>query len=232
MTDCSNEQENHVREVFSLFDADGNGFVDSSDVGNAMRSIGQSLTETDVRNIKDEIDSKHKGKVDFKLFSDLIKRYNKKPQTKEEILDCFRKQRREGLQSGIDASSDHDRRQAQRTGSERVFEFRRRRQTRQHRLQKVGAENVGFLKIRFCFYCNCSARIDGGPIPSAALTTPRPSVSVCTFRQSKAYAQPSQCKLLNSRKTLRVTVLTLKRKLRTCQLYLNLLMLREFEPRH
>ena len=45
------------REAFSLFDKDGDGVITSCELGTVMRSLGQNPSETELRDMVNEVDS-------------------------------------------------------------------------------------------------------------------------------------------------------------------------------
>ena len=52
----TDEQIIEFREAFQAFDKDGSGFITTKELGTVMRSLGQNLTESEVREIIDEVD--------------------------------------------------------------------------------------------------------------------------------------------------------------------------------
>ena len=64
----SDQQIQHFKEIFSEFDKDGDGTLDTKYVGTIMRSLGQSPTENELQNIIDEVDADKSGCMDFSEF--------------------------------------------------------------------------------------------------------------------------------------------------------------------
>lgn len=50
-----------MREAFSLFDYDRDDHLSAADVGTALRSLGQNLTQDEVNKLQDEVKTKHSG---------------------------------------------------------------------------------------------------------------------------------------------------------------------------
>jgi calmodulin len=45
---ASSVSETEAKELFSLFDRDGNGTIDARELGTLIRSLGENPTETEV----------------------------------------------------------------------------------------------------------------------------------------------------------------------------------------
>ncbi|HEY9876278.1 MAG TPA: EF-hand domain-containing protein [Candidatus Obscuribacterales bacterium] len=59
-------------EAFKVFDADGSGGVSVEELGQVMRSLGQSPNETDLRDMIKEVDVDLSGTIDFEEFKALM----------------------------------------------------------------------------------------------------------------------------------------------------------------
>ncbi len=92
MSTLTREQIAEFKEAFSLFDRDGGGTIDSSELGSVMELLGQSPTEDDIKDssylsskpFADEIivmkgvDGDRDGVVDFKEFLQMMQTMMKK----------------------------------------------------------------------------------------------------------------------------------------------------------
>ena len=56
------------REAFDLFDTDGSGTIDMSELREAMKMLGMDVNSEEVRNIIRSIDSDGDGTIDFQEF--------------------------------------------------------------------------------------------------------------------------------------------------------------------
>eukprot|EP01103_Thecamoeba_quadrilineata_P000234 TRINITY_DN10191_c0_g1_i1.p1 TRINITY_DN10191_c0_g1~~TRINITY_DN10191_c0_g1_i1.p1 ORF type:complete len:168 (-),score=48.61 TRINITY_DN10191_c0_g1_i1:59-520(-) len=94
MTDSSvsltEEQIAEYKEAFQLFDKDGDGSLQLSEVGTVMRSLGQSPTEAELRDILAEIEKQGHKKVDFALFQTLMAKNLNHSESEDEIKEAFR----------------------------------------------------------------------------------------------------------------------------------------------
>ena len=59
-------------EAFKVFDADGSGAISSEELGQVMRSLGQSPNETELRDMIKEVDVDLSGSIDFEEFKMLM----------------------------------------------------------------------------------------------------------------------------------------------------------------
>ncbi|MEG4342491.1 EF-hand domain-containing protein [Microcoleus sp. A003_D6] len=59
-------------EAFQVFDADGSGAISSEELGQVMRSLGQSPNETELRDMIKEVDVDLSGSIDFEEFKMLM----------------------------------------------------------------------------------------------------------------------------------------------------------------
>src|SRR4028118_900491 len=66
------EEEAKLWEVFKVLDADGSGAISSEELGQVMRSLGQSANETELRDMIKEVDLDLSGSIDFEEFKMLM----------------------------------------------------------------------------------------------------------------------------------------------------------------
>ncbi|KAL9265302.1 putative calcium-binding protein CML25 [Drosera capensis] len=60
-----------LEQVFKKFDVNGDGKICSSELGSIMRSLGDDLTESELKIMIDEVDSDGDGFIDLKEFIEL-----------------------------------------------------------------------------------------------------------------------------------------------------------------
>jgi calmodulin len=65
--------ENQIQEAFKIFDKDGNGFVEVSELKHILTSIGEKLTPQEVEGVLKEADSDQDGKISVQDFIKVIK---------------------------------------------------------------------------------------------------------------------------------------------------------------
>ncbi|EGK89425.1 histidine kinase [Microcoleus vaginatus PCC 9802] len=66
------EEEAKLWEAFQVFDADGSGAISLEELGQVMRSLGQSPNETELREMIKEVDVDLSGSIDFEEFKMLM----------------------------------------------------------------------------------------------------------------------------------------------------------------
>ncbi|XP_052669844.1 uncharacterized protein LOC128153921, partial [Harpia harpyja] len=101
----SQEERGELREVFELFDPDGSGLIDVSDLkarsrknaacrrvktkGITVRALGCELREEEVERIISECSEEGSGKLTFKLFLQVMTQKMAEPCLEEEIPEAF-----------------------------------------------------------------------------------------------------------------------------------------------
>lgn len=91
MGDISDDLKTEFREAFGLFDKSNKGFITSEDLGNLMKKLGQNPSETELKDMIDEIDADGNGTIDFEEFLQLIQRkMRNETETRKELLDAFK----------------------------------------------------------------------------------------------------------------------------------------------
>lgn len=71
------DTEEEIREAFRVFDKDGNGFIDSSELRHVMTNLGEKLTDEEVEEMIKEADTNGDGQVDYDGKGALSNRYIK-----------------------------------------------------------------------------------------------------------------------------------------------------------
>ena len=85
----TDQQIIEFREAFQAFDKDGNGSITTKELGTVMRSLGQNLSEAEIKEMIDIVDEDKNGTIDFQEFLHLIARKMKIIDKEEELLDAF-----------------------------------------------------------------------------------------------------------------------------------------------
>ncbi|KAF5734060.1 calmodulin [Tripterygium wilfordii] len=84
------EQIAEFKEAFSLFDKDGDGCITIKELGTVMRSLGQSPSEAELRDMINEVDADQNGTIDFPEFLNLMSRKMKDTDSDEELKEAFK----------------------------------------------------------------------------------------------------------------------------------------------
>ncbi|GMI40433.1 hypothetical protein TeGR_g10340 [Tetraparma gracilis] len=87
--DITEEQIEEFKDAFSLFDRDGDGTVTTSELGTVMRSLGQNVTEADLKDMISEVDADNSGALDFAEFLTMMVRKMRGVDVLDEINSAF-----------------------------------------------------------------------------------------------------------------------------------------------
>lgn len=61
------------KEAFALFDEDGDGIIDTKELGTIMRALGQNPTESELDDMIKEINTcQQTGKINFEVFLNIM----------------------------------------------------------------------------------------------------------------------------------------------------------------
>lgn len=60
------------KEVFAMFDKDGDGTIDSAELGTVMASLGVNPSATELQEMIEEVDTDKNGTIDFNEFCNLM----------------------------------------------------------------------------------------------------------------------------------------------------------------
>ena len=86
----SEEQIEQCREIFNLYDKDGDGTIDSRELGDIMRSLGIYPSNEEVLEMLKEVDTDKSGKINFEEFLDLFTKKINEPDTEEDYIEAFK----------------------------------------------------------------------------------------------------------------------------------------------
>ncbi|XP_045181921.2 neo-calmodulin-like [Mercenaria mercenaria] len=79
------------KQVFDLFDKNGDGHISGAELGNVLRALGQNPTEKEVQKILKRFDKNCDEKIQYNEYLDILKDYLKDPQIFEiELREAFR----------------------------------------------------------------------------------------------------------------------------------------------
>ena len=84
------EQIAEFKDVFCLFDKDGDESITSKELGAVMKTLGQTPTEAELNDMINEIDADGNGTIDFPEFLSLMARKMKDSDTEEELIEAFK----------------------------------------------------------------------------------------------------------------------------------------------
>ncbi|XP_059616245.1 calmodulin-A-like isoform X3 [Phlebotomus argentipes] len=86
----SEEQVAEFKEAFMLFDKDEDGTITMAELGVVMRSLGQRPTETELRDMVNEVDQDGNGTIEFNEFLQMMSKKIKNADGEDELREAFR----------------------------------------------------------------------------------------------------------------------------------------------
>ncbi|XP_068081958.1 calmodulin isoform X2 [Anabrus simplex] len=84
------EQVAEFKEAFMLFDKDEDGTITMAELGVVMRSLGQRPTETELRDMVNEVDVDGNGTIEFNEFLQMMSKKMKGADGEDELREAFR----------------------------------------------------------------------------------------------------------------------------------------------
>ncbi|KAJ3292758.1 calmodulin [Rhizoclosmatium globosum] len=90
MSSLSEAQIAEFKEAFSLFDQDADGQISNNDIGSVIRSLGQNISQRELKDLIKEVDTTKKGSVDFPEFLTMMARKLKDGDNATDIKAAFR----------------------------------------------------------------------------------------------------------------------------------------------
>ncbi|KAH7832522.1 putative Calmodulin [Monocercomonoides exilis] len=88
--ELTEEQIADYREAFSLFDKDGDGFITTKELGTVMRSLGQTPTEQELKDMIADVDADGSGTIDFPEFLVMMSKQLSNADTEEQLKEAFK----------------------------------------------------------------------------------------------------------------------------------------------
>ncbi|KAK0609033.1 Calmodulin [Lasiodiplodia hormozganensis] len=68
------DPEQEIREIFNVFDRDGSGTINSSELRHVMKAIGENLTDAEIDDLIKEADVDGNGTIDYEEFARFFKK--------------------------------------------------------------------------------------------------------------------------------------------------------------
>merc|ERR1712216_526398 len=90
LKNLTDEQKQELREAFDLFDTDGSGAVDFSELHTAMKALGFEPKKEEINKMVKEMDKDGDATVDFEEFCIMMAEKMNQKDGKEEMLKGFK----------------------------------------------------------------------------------------------------------------------------------------------
>ena len=78
------------QEVFNLFDVDNEGVITTENLGDAIRILGYSPSQSEIKEIISEFDLNKTNQIKFNEFINIYANKMKLPDTEEALLEAFK----------------------------------------------------------------------------------------------------------------------------------------------
>jgi calmodulin len=79
-----------IREIFTLFDKNADGYVTTNDLGTIVRGLGFNPTEREVAEMQKDVDPNQSGSFDQNSLISLIARRPKQNDTLEDMIESLK----------------------------------------------------------------------------------------------------------------------------------------------
>ena len=82
--------EDQLKHVFTVFDRDGDGTINTKELGVVMRSLGQDPSEEELERMIADVDADGSGEIEFDEFKELMDKRMRESEPEEELKEVFR----------------------------------------------------------------------------------------------------------------------------------------------
>ena len=79
-----------LREIFSLFDKNSDGYVNTNELAHVIRALGHNPTQAEIKEMEKDVDPNDTGSFDQINLIGLISRRPKQPDTLEEMIQAIK----------------------------------------------------------------------------------------------------------------------------------------------
>ncbi|KAH3853186.1 hypothetical protein DPMN_095708 [Dreissena polymorpha] len=86
----TDEQLAEFRQAFKIFDKNKDNAICAKELGSMMKSLGQSVTENDIRTMINHADLNKNGVIDFEEFVNMMIGYKQHADPQQELREAFR----------------------------------------------------------------------------------------------------------------------------------------------
>ena len=83
-------QLEEIKECFSMFDRDNDGYISTKEIGVLMMSLGMSPTRKELEEVMKKVRPSKRGHVSLPEFMDIVKSDQRKTSSGEEIMEGFK----------------------------------------------------------------------------------------------------------------------------------------------
>merc|ERR1712138_17562 len=84
------QKRREMREAFDLFDSDGGGTIDASELGTAMEALGFNVKKGEIKKMVDDLDKDGNGTIDWYEFMILMGGKMSEKDMKDDMIKAFK----------------------------------------------------------------------------------------------------------------------------------------------
>ena len=86
----SEQAINEFKQAFNIFDKDKDGYITIKELDQIMKKLGQTLTESELQNMINEVDIDGSGTIDFRDFLGIMIKRLKETDGEDELIEVFK----------------------------------------------------------------------------------------------------------------------------------------------
>ena len=90
LTKIPKDKEQEIKSIFEKYDSNKDGFVNSSELANIIKSINTDVSDEELLELLQEIDLEVNGEINFEKFVSIVNRREYDVDTEEELLNAFK----------------------------------------------------------------------------------------------------------------------------------------------
>ena len=84
------DKEQEIKSIFEKYDSDKDGFVNTSELANIIKSINTDVSNEELLELLQEVELEVNGEINFEKFVSIVNRREYDVDTEEELLNAFK----------------------------------------------------------------------------------------------------------------------------------------------
>jgi calmodulin len=84
------DKEQEIKSIFEKYDSNEDGFVNTSELANIIKSINTDISEEELLELLQEVELEVNGEINFEKFVSIVNRREYDVDTEEELLNAFK----------------------------------------------------------------------------------------------------------------------------------------------
>ena len=90
LTKIPKDKEQEIKSIFEKYDSNKDGFVNSSELANIIKSINTDVSDEELLELLQEVELEVNGEINFEKFVSIVNRREYDVDTEEELLNAFK----------------------------------------------------------------------------------------------------------------------------------------------